>query len=209
MSKLKTLYKYLIVKYGGKVITKKSITNILKKFGAKENALYYATKKGYIIRIIRGYYYVKKLEELVKGTAPDIYKLLSIALNKMNVNWYFGLYTALKLNKLTHEVFTVIYVITDSIFRPFPVKISKHDVKFIKFVRKLFGFGIVRAYDIVFSDKEKTALDFVYWLTYNNKDVDYIKAFLKQYFRKINKKKIANYANNYPKTVQKVVLTCL
>ena len=33
--------------------------------------------------------------------------------------WYFGLETALKLNNMTNEYFTIDYVVNDSIFRVF------------------------------------------------------------------------------------------
>jgi len=55
---------------------------------------------------LRGLYYVKSLEEFKLKKAIDTYKVISLGMNKLRLNWYFGLYTSLRLNGLTHEFLT-------------------------------------------------------------------------------------------------------
>jgi hypothetical protein len=69
-------------------------------------------------------YYVKSLEEFKLKKAIDTYKVISLGMDKLRLNWYFGLYTSLRLNGLTHEFFDVIFVLNDEIFRPREIRIA-------------------------------------------------------------------------------------
>jgi len=46
---------------------------------------------------------VKTIEEFKLKRFIDPYWVISSGLDKLGVNWYFGLYTALRFNGLTHE----------------------------------------------------------------------------------------------------------
>jgi predicted transcriptional regulator of viral defense system len=61
---------------------------------------YYITR-GYLVRILRGVYYVKTLEEYKFQKTPDPMTLIAKAMNKLTLEWYFGMYTALRLNGAT------------------------------------------------------------------------------------------------------------
>ena len=78
----------------------------------------------YIIRIFRGIFYVKSLEEIkYKKVKYNHLELVAKGLELKGVkHWYFGLHTALKLNNATHEYFTIDYVITDSFYRNKPIE---------------------------------------------------------------------------------------
>ena len=88
-----------------------------------EKVIRYFMRMKYIIRIFKGIFYVKSLEEIKYYNNNNSIKyshleLVSKGLELKGVkNWYFGLYTALKLNNATHEYFTIDYIITDSLYR--------------------------------------------------------------------------------------------
>lgn len=65
------------------------------------------------------------------------------------------LFTALRLNALTHEYFTRIFVLNDRIYRSKIIKIYGEDVKFIKIKPHLTEFGIINRGEIRYSDLEK------------------------------------------------------
>ncbi len=117
--------------------------------------------------------------------------------------WYFGLYTALKLNNMTHEYFATDYVVNDHILRVNPMKIAGHKFRFLKFKPKLFNFGITDN-GILYSDPEKTILDFIYMWRYNGVPKDKIAADVGDWSKDLSEPAFSRYAKNYPKTVQEI-----
>jgi len=153
----------------------------------------YLTHYKYLIRILRGIFYIKSIEER-KLNKIDISHLKAIkeALEIKGVkNWYFGLSTALKINNLTHEYFTIDYVISDKIFRAKPFLIMGYKVKFIKINPKLTKFGIINK-NFPYSDAEKTMLDFVYLKEHGN-----VKLIPEEIFDDCSKNKLLKYSKNY------------
>ena len=125
---------------------------------------YYATigyllRNKYAMRILRGIFYIRSIEERKLNKLDlDYREIISEALKIKKVMWYFGLETALKLDNLTHEFFTIDYIINDKMFRPRAFKILGHNIKFTKIKKKLLSFGIIKG-NLPYSDKEKTVLD--------------------------------------------------
>ena len=78
---------------------KLSYDNVVKYFGEQE----------YFVRIFRGIFYVKSPEEIKLGRSR--YNRLELVAKGLEIkgvkNWYFGLHTALKINGMTHEYFTI------------------------------------------------------------------------------------------------------
>src|SRR3989338_5348430 len=107
-------------------------------------AIRYIYTHKYLLRIVRGFFYIPTIEERkLKTGGPNFYEAMARAMEYKKVkNWYWGLETAVKMNAVTHEVFTIDFLVSDTIFRPRPIKILGHKVKFMKFGKKLFGFGI-------------------------------------------------------------------
>jgi len=166
----------------------------------------YFMKKGYLLRIFRGIFYVKPLEELKLGRSKYSYLALvakGLELKKVK-NWYFGLHTALKLNNITHEHFTIDEVVNDTIFRAKPMKIAGCNFKFIKLSPSVLNFGITGRNGIRHSDPEKTILDFIYIWRYNGIPEDKIVIDVSEWAKGISKSKLGKYANNYPTTVSKI-----
>lgn len=203
---MKLITKYFLSNFGGKVATRKEIDEACRRFGANSvHTINYMTHYGFFIRILRGLYYVKTMEEFKLNKAIDAYKAISLGMEKLKVDWYFGLYTSLRLNGLTHEFFDTIFVLNNEIFRPKEIKIAGEKVKFIKLKNKLFGFGIAENNGIKFSDPEKTILDFVYLFRYRNVVEGRIISMVEDYAKNLEKKKLKEYLKFYPKTVSRVV----
>ena len=163
----------------------------------------YLVERGYLVRIFRGIFYVKGART---GTREyDRRELVGKGLELKGVkDWYFALYSALKLNNMTHEHFTIEYVINDSVFRPTPMRIAGYKFKFLKISPKLLDFGIKG--DIVrYSDMEKTILDFIYIWQYNSVPPEKILMDVSEWAERASKMKIRRYSTRYPKSVGRIV----
>jgi predicted transcriptional regulator of viral defense system len=167
----------------------------------------YFESRGYLLRIFRGIFYVKPLEELKLGRSKYNYlELVARGLELKKVrNWYFGLHTALKLNNMTHEHFTIEEVVNDSIFRSRPMKIAGYSFKFVKLSPSLLNFGIIGRNGIRYSDPEKTILDFIYIWRYNGIPEDKIVVDVSDWSKGVSKTRAVKYAKNYPTTVSNIV----
>ncbi|HLC79070.1 MAG TPA: hypothetical protein VJG83_01445 [archaeon] len=169
-------------------------------------ALMYLFTNKYLNRIVRGFFYIPSAEERrLKSNIPSIYEAIGKAMEyKKITDWYFGLESAIKLNNITHEVFTIDYVVSDKIFRPKPIKILGHSVKFVKLNKKLFGFGIKMEGDIIYSDLEKTLLDLIHIRKYNSRTNDSIWNELIEWAEHADHKKMLKYAKRYTKSVMEL-----
>ena len=170
-----------------------------------EKTIKYYVSRGYLIRIFKGIFYVKSLDEVKLGKAKYNYlELVAKGLDLKGVKrWYFGLYTALKLNNITHESFSIDYVVNDKLLRSKPINIAGYKFKFIKLTSRLFEFGIVEN-NLRHSDSEKTILDFIYTWRYNSVPKEKIILDVSDWANTVSRQKIKKYAQNYPKTVQEI-----
>lgn len=168
----------------------------------------YLTSNEYLIRILRGIFYVKSIEERrLKKIEISYTDAIKEALRIKGIkNWYFGLESAVKLNNLTHEYFAVDTVITDKLFRSKPIDILGTKVKFVKVSKELFKFGIIED-DFKHSDIEKTLLDMVYLAKYNNYSEEEIRNRVLHLVNNCEKSKLKKYAEFYPKTVSRFLDT--
>ena len=166
--------------------------------------------RGYLIRIFKGIFYIKTPEEvkLNRFTYSHL-ELVAKGLELKGVkNWYFGLYTALKFNNLTHESFAVDYVLNDKLFRSKPINVAGYKFKFIKLTPKLIEFGIIEN-NLRYSDPEKTILDFIYIWRYNGVPKEKIVLDISEWAKDLSIDKTEKYCANYPKTVQDTVTTVI
>lgn len=166
----------------------------------------YLLRGEYLVRIFRGIFYVKSPEE-VKLRKTDVSPLEMLA-NGLKVkgveNWYFGLYTALRLNGVTHEYFPVDFVLNDEIFRVREIEIASHKFRFIKVKPPLF-FGIKNKNVLRYSDLEKTILDFIYLWRYRGIPENKIVLDISDLFGTASKEKLLEYSERYPKTVRRTL----
>ncbi len=167
-----------------------------------KNAIKYLLKEGHLLRIFKGIFYIRTFDEIKLGKSKYSHlELVSKGMELKGVkNWYFGLYTALKLNNLTHEHFAIDYVINDKLFRAKPIEIAGYKFRFLKLKPKLFGFGITGTPR--YSDAEKTTLDFIYVWRYNGIPEERIIMDISDYAGGLSKKKLKAYAESYPKAVR-------
>ena len=172
-----------------------------------DNIVKYFEERGYFVRIFRGIFYVRDYEEIKLGRARYNHReLVAKGMELKDVkNWYFGLHTALKINNMTHEHFTIEDVLNDSIFRPKPMTIAGYRFKFTKISPSLLNFGIIEKKSIKYSDPEKTILDFAYIWRYNGMPTAKIAADVSDWAKDISKKKLGRYAVKYPKSIARIV----
>ena len=173
-----------------------------------DSVIHYLSKRKNLVRIFRGIFYVKSLEEFKLGKSKyNHLELVAKGLELKEVkNWYFGLHTALKLNNMTHEHFTIDEVISDSLFRANPVSIAGYKFKFVKISPSLLGFGIKSDNKMLhYSDPEKTILDFIYLSAQGGTEAERIVMDVSEWSENISRNKIRKYSKNYPKTVAKIV----
>lgn len=203
---MKSLTRYILSNFGGKVVERKEIEKACRRFDSYATAtINFMISYGYFVRILRGLYYVKTLEEFKLKKSVNVHEILSLGMEKLRINWYFGLYTSLRLNGLTHEYFDTIFILNDRVFRPKEIKVGGERVKFLKLKSKLFGFGTMNEGHIKFSDIEKTLLDFVYVSRYRSVPEERIVSIIEEYGKNVKAEKIEAYLKFYPKTVAMVV----
>jgi predicted transcriptional regulator of viral defense system len=168
-----------------------------------DSTINYLIRKGYIVRIFRGIFYLKSLDEVKLGSERYSYiELVARGLELKGIKeWYFGLHSALKLNGMTHEYFGVDEIMSPDLFRAKSIEIAGHNFKFHKISKKLFGFGTVKDGVISYSDREKTVLDFIYIWRYNGIPKERIISDMSDWAKGINREKIGKYAKRYPKAV--------
>jgi len=194
---------------GGKYVTREELKGYCKKIGLDYlPAVKYLTHYKYLARILRGVFYARTIEERKTGrlrvnhleAVRDSLKIKGVK------NWYFGLETAVKLNNLTHEYYTLDTVVSDSIARPKPFDIIGHKIRFVKISPKLFGFGIINK-NIPYSNPEKTLLDTIYLGRYNGLSEPEIEGRVSDVLEHCSKSKLETYARKYPKSVKKFLET--
>jgi len=202
---MKNLTTYVLSKFGGGVTTRSEFNEICRRFRASYmDTVNFMISYGYLVRILRGLYYVKTIEEFKLRKSIDVRSMISLGMEKLKIHWYFGLNTALKLNGLTHEFFRTTFVINDSIYRPKEIKIAGEEVKFLKLRDNLLGFGVIAEKGIKFSDPEKTILDLVYVFKYRGVAEDRIIVMIDDYSKGLDREKLKTYLKHYTKTVEEV-----
>ena len=202
MTRMKTslIWKRLLIEEK-KIVTSGEIKSLAHELGKdEERSLYYLQEEGYIVRIFRGIFYVKTIEEREQGTFDSpIFDMVALALNKKGVKRsYFGLETALKMNNMTHEYFTIDYVLTDSYRTTKVIKIRNTRFQFFKRSKKQFQNGIIVRDLKRYSNPEKTVLDLAYQRYIKTADPDYFLLPIKEYRDKFELGKVNNYLSMYP-----------
>jgi len=160
---------------------------------------------GYLIRIFRGIFYIRTLDEVrLNKSRYTPLELVAKAMEMKGIrHWYFGLYTALKLNNMTHEYFGTEYIINDEIHRPRAIGIAGYKFRFVKMSPSLLSFGVVGK-DTRHSDPEKTILDFIYLWRYNGIPREKIIADISDWAHDLSRKKMRTYGARYPKSVRSI-----
>lgn len=167
----------------------------------------YLLARKYMIRIFRGIFYLRSIEE--RDTTKSSYNHLELVAKGLELKgikgWYFGLHTALKLNNATHESFSIEDVMSASLFRAKPIGIAGHRFKFYKISSKLVSFGVLEKENLRYSDLEKTLLDFAYIWRYGGMSEAKIADGLSEWSDDASRDKIDRYIDYYPKAIKNAI----
>jgi len=194
-----------------KVLSKKEIVEVIKEhqkiYKKKLNFVSlwtYLRKDNYIKRIIGDYYYIFSLDERYNSYCQfSEEELIFLVLEKMKIRWYLGLENALKENKINWQVFNITTIINEK-FSGLK-KLGNSQFRFIKTKKEKFNFGLIKKRTgnnvrYFYSDMEKTYLDFLYFYSYEGKDIKIVEENLDF---KVKKNKLRQYAKNYSKKIQR------
>ena len=185
-----------------RIVTSLEIKGLAKEIGNNEDrAIAYLQEEGYIVRILRGIFYVRTPDEKMrKGLDRSLFELVGMALVKKGVKeWYFGLDTALRLNGMTHEYHDITHVLTDSFRTTKPIMIGGSRFSFVRRNKRFFGFGMKEEKNYHYSDPERTILDLAYYAYLHGKVENRIKESLVEYGGDLNQERLCDYLHRYPK----------
>lgn len=188
-------------------VTSEELKKICSSLNIKyESAIRHLIPRGHLIRIFRGIFYVTTPDEaLTKKRKYSHLELVSKGLKvKEMEDWYFGLYTALKLNNMTHEHYVIEYVVNNLIQRSNPMEIAGYRFKFVKVKSQLLGFGVIGD-ELRHSDPEKTILDFIYLWRYNGIPDQRITLSVKEWTNDVDEEKLKSHSEYYPRTVARLL----
>ena len=165
-------------------------------------------RSGRLVPLFKGFYYVRGPEELaLTSTRHNHLELFAMAARAKGIgNWYFGLDSALRLNRMTHEDRRWEDVISDSLYRPAGVAVGGKRFVVSKWSPRLVRFGVVRLGPLPYSDPEKTVLDLAY--------LDHLRTLRgrgasgawREHAEHVSARKLARYAKAYPLAVRREVL---
>jgi hypothetical protein len=205
---LKTLY------YERKrFVLKKELEDLCKEHGINlDSIIKYFLERGYFIRVFRGIFYIRDPSEIkLKYILYSAHEMIAEGMRFKGIdNWYFGMYSGLKYNNMTHEYFTSDFIINDSIYREKPMKMNDAMFKFVKMKPSMFEFGVITEktknnITIRYSDKEKTVMDFAYLWKRNGKNISFIVSRVAEYINQLDIEKMKKYAKHYPKWMEKLI----
>ena len=132
-----------------------------------DNIIVNLRKSKDILYIFKGYYYL--LDSKEKGGSYTMYSINEMVytiLNKLNIKWYLGLYSALERNNIVWQG-VVNPIIVNSEFSG-EKKILGVKYKFYKMKSDKFDLGYIKKITknritFYYSDPEKTYIDFIYF----------------------------------------------
>lgn len=153
-----------------------------------------------ILYVFKGYYYLLSSKEK-EGSYTDYStnEMVYTILNKLNIKWYLGLYSALERNNIIWQGIVNPTIVNSELSGE--KKILEVKYQFHKMKRELLNFGHIKKITknritFYYSDPEKTYVDFVY---FDKTPPSELSAF------KINEN-IRSYLKNYSKNFKKKVL---
>ena len=153
-----------------------------------------------ILYVFKGYYYILTLKEKEGSyTEYSTNEMVYTILNKLNIKWYLGLYSALEINNIIWQGVVNPVILNSDISGA--KKILGIKYQFHKIKRELLDFGYIKKITknritFFYSDPEKTYIDFIYFNKnppselYNAKKTEKLRLHLKNYSKNFKKKAI-------------------
>jgi len=165
-----------------------------------ENIIVNLRKNRDIIYVFKGYYYLLNPKEKEGAyTEYSTNEMVYAILNKLNIKWYLGLYSALERNNIIWQGVVNPIIVNSDISGE--KKILGVKYQFHKMRRELLAFGHIKKITknritFYYSDPEKTYIDFVY---FNKNPPSEVSTFKKN-------EKLKSYLKKYSKNFKKKVL---
>jgi len=165
-----------------------------------DNIIVNLRKNKDILYIFKGYYYLLDPKEKIGSyTYYSTNEMVYAILNKLNIKWYLGLYSALERNNIIWQGVVNPIILNSSISGEKNILGIKY--QFHKIKRQLLGFGSIKKttknrITFYYSNPEKTFIDFLYF----NKNPPFELTDFKK------NKKTRDYLKNYSKNFKKKVL---
>lgn len=193
----------ILESFNEKLVSKKQLTKAFRDVlqgNYSENIIVNLRRNRDIIYVSKGYYYLLNPKEK-KGayTEYSTNEMVYAILNKLNVKWYLGLYSALERNNIVWQGVVNPIIVNSELSGE--KKILGVKYKFYKMKRDKLDFGYIRKITknritFYYSDPEKTYIDFIY---FNKNPPSELSNFKKN-------EKLRLYLKNYSKNFKKRVL---
>jgi hypothetical protein len=185
------------------------------------NMIQYLISRGFLFKILNDTYYVKSQDEfnsVSKKLKYSSLELISKALKFLGAEkWYFGLYTALKLNDISYDNGndnrndndngnTNYLIFSNLITTKSKITVCGQECKFIRLDPPYFKFGIKKTRNgLKYSDLEKTILDLMYLWHSSHMPNHKIKSGVLKYLKLSSIDTIKEYYSYYPESIQQLV----
>lgn len=186
-----------------KLVSKKQLTKVFRDVlqgNYSENIIVNLRRNRDIIYVFRGYYYLLNPKEK-KGAYAEYStnEMVYAILNKLNVKWYLGLYSALERNNIVWQGVVNPIIVNSELSGE--KKILEVKYKFYKMKRDKLDFGHIKKITknritFYYSDPEKTYIDFIYFNKNPPSELSNAK----------KNEKLRLYLKNYSKNFKKRVL---
>ena len=116
--------------------------------------------------LFQSYYYIKTESERINRVERySLFEKIAVVLNKLNVDWYFGLYTANDINKVLWQPSKNIYVVNSKFSKQ--IKLDNQKIIFHKIKKELIAnyttHKTKNRIKLHISTNEKTLEDFTYF----------------------------------------------
>jgi len=193
----------ILESFKDKLVSKKQLTRTIgdvlqDKYS--QNIIVNLRKNRDIIYVFKGYYYLLSSKE--KEGSYNEYstnEMVYAILNKLNIKWYLGLYSALERNNIIWQGVVNPIIVNSELSGE--KKILEVKYKFYKMKRDKLDFGHIKKITknritFYYSDPEKTYIDFIY---FNKNPPSELSNFKKN-------EKLRLYLKNYSKNFKKRVL---
>lgn len=197
------IIKNILESFKDKLVSKKQLTRSFKDVlqdKCSENIIVNLRQNREILYVFKGYYYLLNPKEK-EGSYTDYStnEMIYTILNKLNIKWYLGLYSALERNNIVWQGIVNPIIVNSELSGE--KKILGVKYKFYKMKRDKFDFGYIKKITknritFYYSDPEKTYIDFIY---FNKNPPSELSNFKK-------KEKLRDYLKNYSKNFKKKVL---
>lgn len=189
-----------------RVVPKQRIVELAHRIDLNpESTIRTLTRNDRITPTFKGHYYVKSPEEILHHASDPLEVFAHAAKAKGIGSWYFGLYSALRLNGMTHEHRVDEHVIATELYRPRGVEMAGRRFVALKWKPEMTRFGLTRRGPYRFSDPEKTVLDFAYWDHYRKAKGHSATQEWREHLHAVDHARLESYLPNYPASVRRIV----